>query len=150
MRLHGDREPKQPQLGTTGGAECLSGASNEVWSYGETTYGICKKYMNIREGMREYTRSLMKEASEKGTPVMRTLFYAFPEDKECWEVEDQYMFGDKYLCCPVLEPGLRKREVYFPPGSKWESLGGDEEFNGGSIQIVDAPLDTMPVFVKKP
>ena len=36
MRLHGDREPKQPQLGTTGGATCCSGAPNEVWSYGET------------------------------------------------------------------------------------------------------------------
>ncbi|MBR6395794.1 MAG: family 31 glucosidase, partial [Lachnospiraceae bacterium] len=34
MRLHGDREPKQPQIGTTGGATCLSGAPNEIWSYG--------------------------------------------------------------------------------------------------------------------
>lgn len=31
MRLHGDREPRQPQFGTTGGAACLSGAPNEVW-----------------------------------------------------------------------------------------------------------------------
>ena len=34
MRLHGDREPKQPQHGTTGGAFCRSGAPNEVVSHG--------------------------------------------------------------------------------------------------------------------
>ncbi|KAI1864484.1 uncharacterized protein JN550_008771 [Neoarthrinium moseri] len=59
MRLHGDREPRQPQHGTTGGATCRSGADNEVWSYGPEVYNICKKYMVIREELRDYTRSLM-------------------------------------------------------------------------------------------
>lgn len=61
MRLHGDREPKQPQLGTTGGATCLSGADNEVWSYGEEVYEICKKYMKLRERLRSYTRELNRK-----------------------------------------------------------------------------------------
>ena len=147
MRLHGDREPKQPQHGTTGGATCLSGAANEVWSYEEEVYGICKKYMFIREEMREYTRSLMKEAHEKGTPVMRPLFYSFPEDKKCWEVEDQYMFGEKYLCCPVLAAGLRKREVYLPKGRGWTSWDGEKKYEGGQVIEADCPIDTMPVFV---
>jgi alpha-D-xyloside xylohydrolase len=133
MRLHGDREPKQPQHGTTGGATCLSGAPNEVWSYGKEVYGICKRYMLIRARMRDYIRTLMKEAHEKGTPVMRPLFYMFPEDKQCWEVEDEYMFGDKYLCCPVLYPGLRKRQVYLPKGAKWKVFNGEEEHDGGQL-----------------
>jgi len=65
MRLHGDREPKQQQVGTTGGATCLSGAPNEVWYYGEEVYGICKKYMFIREEMRDYTRGLMLTKRER-------------------------------------------------------------------------------------
>ena len=80
MRLHGDREPRQPQFGTTGGAACCSGAANEVWSYGEEVYKICVKYMRMREEMREYTRELMRETHETGAPVMRTLFYEFPEE----------------------------------------------------------------------
>ncbi|PVH81439.1 glycoside hydrolase family 31 protein [Cadophora sp. DSE1049] len=147
MRLHGDREPKQPQHGTTGGATCLSGAANEVWSYGEQVYGICKKYMFIREEMREYTRGLMKEAHEKGTPVMRPLFYSFPKDKKCWEVEDQYMYGDKYLCCPVLATGIRKREVYLPKGKEWKLWDGEKKYEGGQVIEADCPIDTMPVFV---
>ena len=33
-----------------------------------------------RERMKPYIARLMKEAHEKGTPVMRPLFYDFPED----------------------------------------------------------------------
>ena len=74
MRLHGDREPRQPQVGTTGGATCCSGGPNEVWSYGEEIYAICVKYLNLRESMRDYTRQVMAAAHEQGDPVMRTLF----------------------------------------------------------------------------
>ncbi|KAK9416752.1 hypothetical protein SUNI508_09450 [Seiridium unicorne] len=152
MRLHGDREPQQPQHGTTGGATCRSGANNEVWSYGPEVYEICKKYMLIRENMRDYTRTLMKEAHEKGTPVIRPLFYEFPQDKKSWEIGQQYMYGAKYLCCPVLEPGLTKVPVYLPPlkdGANWASFSGDTTFEGGQSIEVDCPLDTMPVFVRK-
>ncbi|KAK9782243.1 hypothetical protein AB5N19_09829 [Seiridium cardinale] len=152
MRLHGDREPQQPQHGTTGGATCRSGANNEVWSYGPEVYEICKKYMLIRENMRDYTRTLMKEAHEKGTPVIRPLFYEFPQDKKSWDIGQQYMYGAKYLCCPVLEPGLTKVPVYLPPlkdGASWTSFSGDTTFEGGQSIEVDCPLDTMPVFVRK-
>lgn len=149
MRLHGDREPKQPQVGTTGGAACRSGAPNEVWSYGEEVYEICKKYMNYREEMRDYTRSLMKEAHEKGTPVMRTMFYEFPEDKVCWEVEDQYMYGSKVLVAPVYEAGAVQRDVYLPSGCKWTNKETGDTFEGGQWVTAPAPLDTMPVFVRE-
>ncbi|PMD29682.1 glycoside hydrolase family 31 protein [Hyaloscypha variabilis F] len=149
MRLHGDREPKQKQVGTTGGAGCRSGAPNEVWSYGEDVYEICKKYMGIREDMRDYTRQLMRDAHEKGSPVMRPLFYDFPGDERCWDVEEQYMFGGKYLVCPVFKSGQRKIEVYLPSGAEWGSWDGGSSYQGGQVIEVECPLDTMPVFVRK-
>lgn len=145
MRLHGCREPMQQQHGTTGGAECRSGAKNEVWEYGEEIYGICKKYLAVREEMRGYIRGLMREAHEKGTPLMRPLFYVFPADKRCWEVEDQYMFGDQYLVCPVLEAGVATREVYLPGGADWRR-GNEDVLSGGQAIITDCPLHTIPVY----
>ncbi|EET61166.1 hypothetical protein BRYFOR_06811 [Marvinbryantia formatexigens DSM 14469] len=150
MRLHGDREPRQPQFGTTGGAACLSGAPNEVWSYGDTVYNICVKYLNLREQMRDYTRELMKEAHEKGTPVMRTLFYEFPEDKTAWEVEDEYLYGSRVLAAPVLEAGAKTRRVYLPgSGVIWKDAWNGQEYPGGSWITVQVTLEDMPVFVKK-
>ena len=146
MRLHGDREPRQPQYGTTGGATCRSGAANEVWSYGEKVYDICVKYLDIREKLRDYTRQLMKEAHEKGTPVMRTMFYQFPEDDMCWNVEDQYMYGDRYLVAPVLFPGAKTRKVYLPKDCSWRDTENGSVHIGGTTIEVELSLETMPVF----
>jgi len=150
MRLHGDREPRQPQHGITGGATCRSGADNEVWSYGPEVYEICKKYMELRQSMRQYTQKLMKAAHEKGSPVMRTLFYEFPQDKRTWERDtyQTYMYGDKYLCCPVLAPGQRQMTVYLPSGVQWKSLTGGTTHDGGKEIQVDCALDVMPVFIR--
>ncbi len=149
MRLHGDREPRQPQVGTIGGAPCRSGAPNEVWSYGPEVYDICVKYLRLRESLREYTRSLMAEAHNSGAPVMRTLFYEFPGDPVCWEVEDEYCYGSKYLVAPVLYPGQKTRRVYLPEGCGWTLMETGKDFPGGGWVKVDCPLDTMPVFVRK-
>ena len=149
MRLHGDREPRQPQYGTTGGAACCSGAANEVWSYGEEVYEICKTYMELREKLRPYTRTLMQEAHEKGTPVMRTLFYEYPEDTLCWEIEDEYFYGSDLLVAPVLEAGARTRKVYLPQSAAWVDCRTGTEYNGGQWVEADTPLEWTPVFLKK-
>ena len=147
MRLHGDREPRQPQYGTTGGYFCASGADNEVWSYGPEAFEICKKYLRLREEMRDYTRKLMEEAHTKGLPLMRAMFVEFPDDPVCWELEEQYMYGDKYLVAPILNLGQRARKVYLPSGCGWRlSDGSQQMFSGGQWTEVRAPLDTMPVF----
>ncbi|EOO01879.1 putative glycosyl protein [Phaeoacremonium minimum UCRPA7] len=149
FRLHGDRYPNKPALGKTGAGRCPSGADNEVWSYGEKVEKILTKYLHLRETLRDYVRVLMKEASAKGTPVIRTLFLEFPEDKEAWEIEDEYMFGAKYLVAPILYPGLTKRTVYFPVGARWKAMETDNIYEGGISADVDAPLETIPVFVRQ-
>jgi alpha-D-xyloside xylohydrolase len=157
MRLHGFREPVQPKIGHGGGSDCRSGAANEVWSFGDENYPILVKYLKFRERLRDYTRSLMKDASENGTPVMRTMFLEFPLDEACWgrEIEDQYMFGGKYLCAPIMEPGVTQRKVYLPKGARWALLKIDEEsdeyiqeFDGGQTVVIEAPITDMPVLVK--
>lgn len=149
MRLHGYRMPYQPQFGTTGGAECVSGAPNEIWSYGDQVYEICKKYISIRETMRPYTRELMREAHEKGTPVMRPLFYDFPEDTVCWENEKEYMYGPNILVAPVMERGEKTKEVYLPAGTRWTNVWTKEAFEGGQTVTVATPLDQIPLFTRE-
>jgi len=149
MRLHGDREPRQPQVGTSGGASCRSGADNEVWSFGETAYEICKKYLNIRETLKPYIKKIMAEAHEKGTPIIRPLFFDFPSDPVAWEIEDEYMFGPDILVAPVMYANMRKRLVYFPYGAAWVEKENGNIYQGGSKAEIDAPLEYLPVFEKR-
>ncbi|MBQ9065175.1 MAG: glycoside hydrolase family 31 protein [Blautia sp.] len=148
MRLHGFREPFKPALSDHGGGKHISGAENEIWSYGEEVYEICKKYIALRERMRPYTRSLMKAAHEKGTPVMRPLFYDYPQDSACWEIGDEYMFGPDVLVAPVLYADVRERKVYLPEGS-WININDGSRCTGGQMITADAPYEAIPVFVKE-
>jgi alpha-D-xyloside xylohydrolase len=146
MRLHGNREPPKPQFGTSGGATCVSGADNEVWSYSDEVYDICKKYLFLREKLRPYIAGQMEAASSKGTPVMRPLFYDFSQDKTAWEIETEYMFGPNYLVAPVMYAGKREQELYLPQGSRWTNVWTGETFEGGDAITAAAPLDQIPVF----
>ncbi len=148
MRLHGYREPLKDPMGTEGGAACVSGSDNEVWSFGEEAYEICKTYLNLREHMKPYITELMEAAHEKGAPVMRPLFYDFSEDKPVWEIEDQYMFGPDVLVAPILYAAMRKRKVYFPKGSTWKNIWTGETYEGGVTKEVEAPLEQIPVFTR--
>jgi len=148
MRLHGYRWPIQPQVGTTGGAECLSGAPNEVWSYSDEVFRICSKFLKLREQMKPYITELMKEAHKKGTPVMRTLFYEFPGDEKCWTNESEYMFGGKVLVAPVMHADEREVHVYLPAGASWTNVWTGKLFEGGMEVTADAPLDQIPLFAR--
>lgn len=78
---------------------------------------------------------------------MRPLFYDFPEDGKCWEIEDEYMFGPEILVAPILYEKQRERKLYLPAG-EWRSLNDGKVYAGGADIVCEAPIDAIPVFVK--
>lgn len=151
FRMHGERSPwhEREQEFIDNVRQLTSGQDNEVWSFGEDNYEILKEYLFIRERLRPYIRGLMKEASVSGAPVMRPLFFDFPEDKKSWEVEDAYMFGPDLLVAPVMEAKVTTREVYLPLGTDWVEAYTGKEYPGGSLVVAEAPLSIIPVFTRK-
>ena len=148
LRMHGDRGPYNiPALDDRdwGGGYLHTGQPNELWSYGEENYGIMKHYYDIRVEMKDYIQSLFDEASANGSPLIRTMFYEFPEDKACWELSDQYMFGSRYLVAPIFHLNQFKREVYLPAG-QWKLTSDGTVYEGGGTVTVAAPIEYMPVF----
>ena len=149
MRIHGNRLPREPLYRPDGEETEGTGADNEIWSYGEENYRIMEKYIGIRESLRDYTRRLMEEAHTSGAPVMRTMFYEFPEDPAVWDLKTQYMYGADILVAPVVEAHAVSRKVYLPRNCKWTLAGTGEVFEGGQWVEVKAPIDTLPVFLRE-
>ena len=150
LRMHGDRGLYNiPPLDDRdwGGGYLHTGQPNELWSYGEENYRIMKKYYDVRISMHDYIKELYREAHENGSPLIRTMFYEFPEDPHCWELQDQYMFGGKYLVAPILYLNEYERDVYLPAGV-WQNVNNGEIMNGERTVRVKAPLDEIPVFIR--
>ena len=148
MRLHGDRVPSTPLKNQAGETLNPTGAANEVWSFGEENTDTLVKYIRFREAMRPYTRRVMEEAHTIGRPVMRPMFYEFPDQECCWDMKEQYMFGSDILVAPVLYEGQTKREVYLPAGAKWTCVHDGKVYEGGQTVTADAPLEVIPVFLR--
>jgi len=142
FRLHGIRQP-----GTMVGSE-QTGAANEVWSFGETDYEIIRRLLLLRERLRPYVMEQMKVAHETGLPPMRPLFLNFPADPACWEIQDQFLFGDDILVAPVVTEGAREREVYLPAGADWRDAWTGASAAGGRWVTAAAPLELIPVYVR--
>lgn len=142
FRLHGYREPR-PEVGWA-----ATGGPNEIWSYGENAYSMIRSVVLMRERLRPYIDGVMREASTTGLPPMRPLFVDFPDDDVSWDIDDQMMFGRDLLVAPVLWAGALSRAVYLPAGASWTRAGTMEIFEGGQVVQVDAPLDTVPVFLR--
>ena len=150
MRLHGDRECDDRRVLHADGRPALfTGGNNEIWSFGEENEKILTSYIFLRERMRPYTRKLMEEAHLYGKPVMRPMFYDFPEQDVCWTLKEQYMFGPSLLVAPILYEDQTKREVYLPAGTKWTLLSDGTVYEGGQTVCVTAPIEQIPVFIRE-
>ncbi len=143
FRLHGSRLPD------TGVGSEHTGAANEVWSFGAEQYEIIRRLMSLRERLRPYVMDQMRVAHETNLPPMRPLFVDHPDDPTSWQVEDQYLFGPDILVAPVYTEGAREREVWLPPGATWVNAWSGSEHAGGQWVDSPAPLDTIPVYLRK-
>lgn len=148
MRMHGDRRPSDELRSQDGALRCHTGADNELWSFGEEVYEILKKYVFLRETLRPYTRRLMEEAHLHGQPVMRGMFYEFPNDPQCADLSDQYMYGPEVLVAPIVQAGASERRIYLPTGSTWTEVHTGIEYPGGKWLNAQAALDVIPVYVR--
>ena len=148
MRLHGDRRPSTP-VHTAGGERRLNtGSGNEVWSFGSEVEPILVSYIALREDLRAYTRAAMRAAHESGAPVMRGMFFEFPDDPATWTICDQFLFGPDILVAPVTGAGARTRSVYLPAGASWTEASTGATFEGGQTVEAAAPLEVIPVFAR--
>jgi alpha-D-xyloside xylohydrolase len=130
MRAHGERD------------------HNEVWSYGKQAEPILTKYLKLRYQLLPYTYSAAYRSYQTGAPYMRALFMDCPTDPKVADIPDEYMYGPAFLVAPVTEQGATQRTVYLPAGCDWYNYWTNERLHGGQTIVVDAPIDTLPLFVR--
>lgn len=143
-RLHGSRKGQD----RTRGIIEPTGGDNELWSFGEEAFEILKELVMLRERLRPYVETHMKTASQKGTPMMRPIFYDYPDDEQCYTLGEQYLFGDDILFAPITEQGQTKKEVYLPQG-RWVLTKDAQTYLGGRWYTIEAALNEFIAFVKE-
>lgn len=88
----------------------------EPWTYDEEFTDEFRRDVELKYKLMPYVCAQAKLASEQGFPMMRTLFFEFPDDPTSWFIDDEYLFGEDILVAPLMEAGSTGRNVYLPPG----------------------------------
>ena len=114
------------------------------------TKEILLKYDNLRYRLLPYNYSLAWKVTNEGYTMMRSLAFDFRTDERIQSIPDQYMFGPAFLVCPVTEPlpARGTRTVYLPGSGVWYDFWTGKKINGGQSIAADAPIETIPLFVK--
>ncbi|MBO9129266.1 TIM-barrel domain-containing protein [Bacillus sp. 165] len=119
----------------------------EPWAFGEETLASVKKYIELRYRFMPCLYTLFYEAEQTGLPVVRPLVMEYPKDPETLQCSDQFLLGSQILIAPMVRPGQRYRSVYLPKGT-WFDFWTNEEYEGGKYHLIEADLNTLPIFVK--
>lgn len=124
------------------------GTITEAWMYPDQLEAI-RKAIALRMRFLPQLYSLMAQAHQEHTPVLRPTFMNFSNDPECHSQESELMWGDNLLIAPVTQPGQRERKVYLPqtPDGWWDFHSG-QHHQGGQTVTLAAPLDQIPLLVR--
>lgn len=120
----------------------------EPWQFDDKTVEINRKFIELRYRLIPYFYDLFRECEQTGLPIIRPLVLHYEKDPETWNLNGEFLVGEHMLVAPVLEQGMTKKLVYLPEGV-WYAFESRKEYQGGQYYMVDAPLDTCPVFVKE-
>ncbi len=135
MRFHGTSTPREIyQFGSAGD--------------GMGDYDHILKYIKIRYRLLPYLYSTAWQVYKNDATFMQALPVAFGNDRQGYDVTDEYMFGEAFLVAPVVQDGVSSRDVYLPDGTTWTDFWTGESFDGGQTVNKRANLDILPLYVK--
>jgi alpha-D-xyloside xylohydrolase len=100
----------------------------EPWGYDPAFVDDYRRAVNLKYELMPYVYAQAKESSANGWPMLRTLFFEFPDDPTSWSVEDEYLFGSDLLVAPLFEE-VTERDVYLPPG-QWVDYQTGRAYEG--------------------
>ena len=123
--------------------------AHEPWAFGTEAEQIARYYVELRYHLLPYIYGLFHEAARHGSPPARPLLWHYPGDERTWNLNDEFLLGPDLLVAPILSPGAQARSVYLPEG-EWYDFWSDELLWGPRDVIAQAPLDTLPLYVRAP
>jgi alpha-glucosidase len=119
----------------------------EPWVFAKPYLDIVRCFLQLRKRLLPFWYTLAWQASNKGYPLARPLFWSFGQELLVQDVEDVFMLGEELLIAPILDEESRQREIPLPQGL-WYDFWEDQVFEGGQVISHESGLERIPVLVR--
>ncbi|GIY46213.1 lysosomal alpha-glucosidase [Caerostris extrusa] len=114
---------------------------------GPTVIEATKKSLQMRYLLLPYLYTLFAHSHVFGETVARPLFFEFPEDKNTYPIDEQFLWGPALMIIPVLYEGATNVSAYFPKGRWYESTGRLINSSGEKISF-QVPLTDIVAAIR--
>ncbi|NRS88911.1 alpha-glucosidase [Flavobacterium sp. 7E] len=121
--------------------------NQEPWAFDVEVIDITRKFINLRYQLLPYLYTMFWQYIEEGVPMLKPLVYYDQDDIQTHYRNDEFIFGNQILVCPILEPNAVGRRMYLPRG-EWYNYWTNNLVIGGKEMWVDTKFDEIPVFIK--
>ncbi|NXC03388.1 MGA protein, partial [Orthonyx spaldingii] len=117
-------------------------------AWNSTFEDISRHVLTIRYALLPYLYTLMHDAHAHGSTVVRPLLHEFVEDRNTWDIDEQFLWGPALLISPVLRPNERTVNAYFPNATWYDFYTEVDTGFRGQYQILPAPLDHINLHIR--
>jgi alpha-D-xyloside xylohydrolase len=118
----------------------------EPWEYDAALTDDYRRALELKYSLMPYIYAQAKDSSAQGFPMLRALFFEYPNDPTSWMIDDEYMFGSDLLVAPLFEE-KNSRNVYLPPG-KWIDYQTGKIYQGAQWHQIAAGQIPVVLLVK--
>lgn len=112
------------------------------------TKAKAKKAVELRYQLLPYNYTLAFDNNQKGTPLMRPLFFEEPTNEKLFNEKESYFWGNAFLIKPITKVGVTSTEVYFPKSNNWFDFYSGKKYAAGSTETVAVAETSIPTFVR--
>ncbi|MEV4318770.1 TIM-barrel domain-containing protein [Actinocrispum sp. NPDC049592] len=122
----------------------------QPWRFAEPYLSINRKYLKLKMQLTPYFYTLTRNATDTGVPTVRAMALEFENDPTArgTATSGQFMAGDSFLVAPVVSDTSTRDRIYLPAGA-WTDYWTGKVWQGpGWLDGYNAPLDTLPLFVR--
>ena len=121
---------------------------HQPWNYGMLATQNFGNAYYLRKNLVPSIESAAIKAEKTADPIIKGMMVAYPYQLSLAKVENQYLFCDDFLVCPVTTENVYYQTVSLPKGSTWYELYTYKAYDGGQTFTAEAPTSDFPVYVK--
>ncbi|MFJ8207793.1 TIM-barrel domain-containing protein [Streptomyces sp. NPDC096033] len=122
----------------------------QPWRFAEPYLSVNRKYLQLKMRLMPYLYTMSRVAHDTGVPSTRAMVLEYPHDPVARGnlTSGQFMAGDSFLVAPVVSDTSVRDGIYLPAGTWTDYWTGKTYAGPGWLNGYQAPLDTLPLFVK--
>ena len=133
---------------------CFALQGKEPWKHSETVRRITSDYLRLRHALIPYVYTASYRTHKDNVALCEPMYYRYPDEKEAYEVNNQYVFGGKLIVCPITErtdkrTKLACADVWLPEKARYTDVFTGTVYEGGKKIKMFRDLEYIPVLAKE-